>query len=205
MNDADGRGGCAAISLNPTLEQAKADLRRKIRDLRKAIDPGTRAEAGAAVVARLAASGKLDGQIVSGFWPVGSEIDVRAAMLHAIAHGGRAALPVIVARARPLVFREWAPGRPMIGLGWLYEPPAAADLLVPTVLLTPLLAFDRHGGRLGQGGGFYDRSLAQLRDKGHVTAIGVAFAAQEVQNAPVDARDAPLDAVVTEKEWISCG
>jgi 5-formyltetrahydrofolate cyclo-ligase len=73
------------------------------------------------------------------------------------------------------------------------------------VLLTPLLAFDRHGGRLGQGGGFYDRSLAQLRDKGHVTAIGVAFAAQEVQNAPVDARDAPLDAVVTEKEWISCG
>jgi 5-formyltetrahydrofolate cyclo-ligase len=187
------------------LEQAKAELRRRIRDLRKAIDPAKRAEASGAAAARLAASGKLDGQIVSGFWPVGSEIDVRAAMLHAIAQGGRAALPVIVARARPLVFREWAPGRPMIGLGRLYEPPAAAEMLTPTVLLAPLLAFDRRGGRLGQGGGFYDRTLAQLRAKGHVLAIGVAFAAQEVQNAPVDARDAPLDAVVTEEEWISCG
>lgn len=180
-------------------------MRRRIRDLRKSMDVDQRAWFSAAIVDRLVESGKLDGQIVSAFWPVGSEVDVRQALLQAIRSGGRAALPVIVARARPLVFREWTHNGAMVKLGWLYEPPANAELLSPTVLLTPLLAFDRKGGRLGQGGGYYDRTLAALRSKGHVTAIGVAFAAQEVQNAPVDALDAPLDAVVTEKEWISCG
>jgi 5-formyltetrahydrofolate cyclo-ligase len=169
------------------------------------MDVDQRAWFSATIVDRLVESGKLDGQIVSAFWPVGSEADVRQALLHAISSGGRAALPVIIARARPLVFREWTPKGAMVKLGWLYEPPANAELLSPTVLLTPLLAFDRKGGRLGQGGGYYDRTLAALRSKGHVLAIGVAFAAQEVQNAPVDALDAPLDAVVTEKEWISCG
>lgn len=201
MNDADGRGGCAATSL----DQAKVEVRRRIRDLRKSMDVNQRAWFSASIVDRLVQSGRLDGQIVAAFWPVGSEVDVRQALLQAINTSGKAALPVIVARARPLVFREWTPKGAMVKLGWLYEPPANAELLRPTVLLTPLLAFDRKGGRLGQGGGYYDRTLAALRSEGHVTAIGVAFAAQEVQNAPVDALDAPLDAVVTEKEWISCG
>ena len=201
MNDADGRGGCAATSL----DQAKVEVRRRIRDLRKSMDVNQRAWFSASIVDRLVQSGRLDGLIVAAFWPVGSEVDVRQALLQAINTGGKAALPVIVARARPLVFREWTHNGAMVKLGWLYEPPANAELLSPTVLLTPLLAFDRKGGRLGQGGGFYDRTLSALRSEGHVRAIGVAFAAQEVQNAPVDGLDAPLDAVVTEKEWISCG
>jgi len=201
MNDADGRGGCAAKSL----DQAKSDLRRRIRDIRKSIGASQRAGLSAAISDRLARSERLNGQIVSGFWPVGSEVDVRPALNHVIATGGTALLPVIVARARPLLFREWTPETRMVRLGWLHEPPANAALAQPTVLLAPLLAFDRRGGRLGQGGGFYDRTLAMLRVKCHVLAIGVAFAAQEVQNAPVDVLDAPLDAVVTEEEWISCG
>jgi len=180
-------------------------MRRRIRDLRKSMDRNQRAWFSASIVDRLVESGRLDGGVVSAFWPVGSEVDVRQAMLHAIETGGRGALPVIVARSRPLTFREWTQKGAMVRLGWLYEPPANAELLTPTVLLTPLLAFDRKGGRLGQGGGYYDRTLAALRFKGHVLAIGVAFAAQEVQNVPVDGLDAPLDAVVTEREWISCG
>jgi 5-formyltetrahydrofolate cyclo-ligase len=61
-----------------------------------------------------------------------------------------------------------------------------------------MLAFDRRGYRLGYGGGFYDRTLAALRATGPVTAIGFAFAAQEVPEVPSDATDARLDAIVTE-------
>jgi len=201
MNDADGRGGCAASSL----ETEKADLRQSVRDARKRLTPSQRAQFSAAACDLLIASGALDGGVASGFWPVGSEIDVIPALEHLIACGGRAALPVIVARRTALMFREWVPDRPMVRLGWLYEPPANADLLIPSVLLTPLVAFDRRGGRLGQGGGFYDRTLASLRRRGPVTAIGVAFAIQEVDRAPTNALDVALDAVVTEKEWIRCG
>ncbi len=183
----------------------KAELRRMARDVRKRMSAVDRAAFSEAARDRLAASDLFSsGAVVSGFWAVGSEIDVVPALRAAIERGARAALPVIVARRRALAFREWRPDRPMVRIGWLYEPPAAADLLVPTVLLTPLLAFDRHGGRLGQGGGFYDRTLAALRMQSPVKAIGVAFAAQEVDKVPADARDAPLDAVVTEREWISC-
>ena len=201
MNDADGRGGCAATPL----DTAKSDLRRWARDARKRLSPTDRARFSTDACDRLAASGLLEAGVVSGFWPIGSEINVIPALEHVVRQNACAALPVIVARHRPLIFRQWMPERPMIRIGWLYEPPASADWLTPTVLLTPLLAFDRQGGRLGQGGGFYDRTLAALRRQGPVKAIGVAFGVQEVDKVPVDALDVALDAIVTEREWIACG
>jgi 5-formyltetrahydrofolate cyclo-ligase len=64
----------------------------------------------------------------------------------------------------------------------------------------PLLAFDRAGYRLGYGGGYYDRSLAALREQGATIAVGVAWPEQEVAAVPRDARDLPLDWIVTERE-----
>jgi 5-formyltetrahydrofolate cyclo-ligase len=71
------------------------------------------------------------------------------------------------------------------------------------LLITPLLAFDRSGGRLGQGGGFYDRTLRELRRQGAVFAVGLAFAGQEVERTPIGPGDEPLDAVLTEKGYIA--
>jgi 5-formyltetrahydrofolate cyclo-ligase len=77
--------------------------------------------------------------------------------------------------------------------------------VIPQVLFVPLLAFDREGYRLGYGGGFYDRSLAELRSAGAVLAIGLAYAGQEVARVPRGPKDQRLDRIVTETETIEIG
>ncbi len=113
---------------------------------------------------------------------------------------GPVLLPVTI-RGQPLVFRHWQPGMQMVRDGFGVEHPTETEAEgTPEALVVPLLAFDAMGQRLGYGGGFYDRTLAALRDAGSITAIGFAFAAQEMEKLPADATDQRLDAVVTEKE-----
>jgi len=134
--------------------------------------------------------------VLSGYMPMRTEIDPLPAMA---AHQGPVGVPVIIAKATPLRFREWSPGAAMIEGTFKAMIPAEGAWLDPEVLIVPLLAFDAHGYRLGYGGGFYDRTLAGLRARGPVLAVGFAFAAQEVPEVPIDAFDQRLDAVVTEK------
>jgi 5-formyltetrahydrofolate cyclo-ligase len=107
-------------------------------------------------------------------------------------------MPVVTGPGERLRFRLWTPESPMTDGGFGTRVPAAGDWVEPAVLIVPLLAFDRRGFRLGYGGGFYDRTLAALRAAGPVTAIGFAFAAQEVPQVPTDATDQRLDLIVTE-------
>lgn len=139
--------------------------------------------------------------IVSGYWPMEEEMDIRPLMTALHERGCTLALPVVAAKRRPLVFRQWRPGDCLVKAGFgLSEPPADAPVIVPQVLLVPLVAFDASGNRLGFGGGFYDRTLLALRTAGPETrAIGIAFAFQEIDNVPHDATDQHLDAVVTER------
>lgn len=111
-------------------------------------------------------------------------------------------LPIVEAKGRPLRFRAWEPGAPLVSGGFGTLVPEAGAWVEPLVLVVPLVAFDRRGGRLGYGGGFYDRTLAGLRERGPVTAIGFAWAAQEDAGLPLEPTDAPLDLVVTEAEVI---
>ena len=142
-----------------------------------------------------------DGVAVSGFWPIGSEIDSRPLLLALAARGHVVALPVVVGRDRSLIFRAWREGDAMAeGPYGIREPLESAPEVVPQVLLVPLLAFDRAGYRLGYGGGFYDRSLAGLRAQGAATAIGAAWAGQEVPAVPHDDHDQPLDWMLSERE-----
>ena len=136
-------------------------------------------------------------QALAGYMPMRTEIDPLAAM---VAHLGPVGVPVIMAKATPLRFRIWEPGVPMIVGEFGAMIPAEGVWIEPAVLIVPLLAFDAQGFRLGYGGGFYDRTLAGLRARGRVVAVGFAFAAQEVDVVPVDAYDQKLDAVVTERE-----
>jgi 5-formyltetrahydrofolate cyclo-ligase len=136
--------------------------------------------------------------VASGYLPIRDEIDPLPAMRRLAARGLRVAVPVIAAKATPLRFRAWTPDCAMVPGPFGTMAPATGDWLTPDLLIVPLLAFDRAGHRLGYGGGYYDRTIAGLRAIGPVLAIGFAYAAQEVARVPVEATDAPLDAVVTE-------
>ncbi|MGD9740973.1 MAG: 5-formyltetrahydrofolate cyclo-ligase, partial [Bauldia sp.] len=114
--------------------------------------------------------------------------------------GWTTAMPVIEGPRRPLAFRAWKPGEPTVAGVWdIPRPTEDAALLDPDVLIVPLLAFDAEGYRLGYGGGFYDRTLAKLRAMKPVVAVGVAYSAQEMAQAPRGEHDQPVDWVLTEK------
>ncbi|HEY6919192.1 MAG TPA: 5-formyltetrahydrofolate cyclo-ligase [Tabrizicola sp.] len=136
------------------------------------------------------------GKVLSGYMPMRSEIDPLPAMA---VHQGPVGVPVIVAKATPLRFREWSPGCKLVEGTFKALVPEEGAWLEPEVVIVPMLAWDRRGYRLGYGGGFYDRTLELLRARGRVLAVGFAFAAQEVEAVPTDAFDQRLDAVVTEK------
>ena len=135
------------------------------------------------------------GKALAGYMPMRTEIDPLPAMS---AHQGLVGVPVIIAAATPLKFREWGPGVAMVAGDFGALIPAEGAWVTPQVVIVPLLAFDPRGFRLGYGGGFYDRTLQGLRAKGPVLAIGFAFAAQEVDAVPTDDFDQRLDLIVTE-------
>ncbi len=141
------------------------------------------------------------GRTLAGYAAIRSEIDPMPAMA-AMAPFGPVCLPVIAAPESPLAFREWTPGAAMNAGPFGAMVPADGRWHVPEVLIVPLVAFDRRGGRLGYGGGFYDRTLAGLRARGRAVAIGFAYAAQEAGDLPQEPTDAPLDLIVTEREVI---
>ncbi|MBV9757935.1 MAG: 5-formyltetrahydrofolate cyclo-ligase [Alphaproteobacteria bacterium] len=140
------------------------------------------------------------GAVVAGFWPIREEIDIRPLLTALAERGNPVVLPVTPARGELLTFRRWQPGAPLVAGRFGTVHPEGEERQ-PDVLLVPLLAFDRAGRRLGYGGGFYDRTLAALPG---ATAIGCAFAAQEVEQVPAGPGDARLDAVATELGIIDC-
>lgn len=133
---------------------------------------------------------------LAGYMPMRTEIDPLPAMAR---HQGAVGVPVILAAATPLRFREWGPEVAMVPGEFGALIPAEGAWVEPQVVIVPMLAFDSRGYRLGYGGGFYDRTLQLLRASGPVLAIGFAFAAQEVAEVPIDEFDQRLDAVVTER------
>lgn len=187
--------------MTTSIPEAKARLRTAAQAARaRAAASG---EAAAAEVRRRVIEDLDPGptQVVSGYWPLKDELDPRPAMAALAAMGHSLCLPVVVGRDRPLVFRAWDDKTALqpAAFGTMVPGPDC-PVLEPELLLVPLLAFDRRGFRLGYGGGFYDRSLAGLRAWGRATAVGVAFAAQEVPEVPIEAADEKLDWIVTERE-----
>lgn len=178
------------------LKQAKQAARQMAKERRAGLD----AQACGARLAQHLLDGFSfpAGAAVSGFWPLGDEIDITG-LLHTLhARGHPIALPVTLGKRQPLSFRRWQPGDVLQSEPFGTLRPIG-DPLVPDILLVPLLAFDRTGARLGYGGGFYDRTLAGLPGR---PRIGCAFAAQEMDIVPAGPEDMRLDAVVTEQGLI---
>jgi len=141
------------------------------------------------------------GTIVSGYSPIRGEIDPTPLMRKLAAQGAQLALPAVMPRGTSLAFRAWfANDRLMAGPLGILEPSPAAAEMIPNIMLVPLAAFDRRGHRIGYGAGHYDRTLAHLRKIKPIAAIGLAFAAQEIEAVPALAHDERLDYVLTEAE-----
>ncbi len=185
------------------MDDSKVVLRRDAIARRDAL-PAVARQAGAeAIAARPFPLPLAPGVIVSGFMPLGNEINPLPLMRKLAGDGAALALPVVAGRGKALVIREWTFGAPLTAGVWgIREPAPEAAAVEPDILLVPLLAFDRTGHRLGYGGGYYDRTIAELRVRKPVVAVGLAFAAQEVPKVPATPRDARLDLVLTEREVI---
>ena len=182
-----------------TLNDDKATLRRTMLAWRGNLGESERAGAAEALAAVLRREKPVEApSIVSGFWPIKDEIDIRPLMSDLIDQGCRLALPVVHKRGEPLSFRAWRPGDALdAGAFGTLQPSASCETLEPDALLVPLLACDEEGFRLGYGGGFYDRTLLALRRRRAVVAIGVGFDGQLVPAVPHGPEDERLDWLLT--------
>ncbi|NGQ91113.1 5-formyltetrahydrofolate cyclo-ligase [Rhodobacter sp. HX-7-19] len=175
-----------------TIDEAKAAARKAAFAARKeafARGQGQAAELLADVLA------PYRGKALAGYMAMRTEIDPTAAMA---AHPGPVGVPVILGAGQALKFREWSPGCAMVAGEFGALIPAEGAWVEPEVVIVPLVGFDARGYRLGYGGGFYDRTLAGLRARHPVLAVGFAFAAQELPEVPIDQYDQRLDVIVTE-------
>ena len=185
------------------ISDAKAILRREAVARRDALPAAERQQAAETIAGRPFPVAVPSGAIVSGFMPLKSEISPLPLMRKLAEAGARLALPVVAGKGLPLIMRGWTFGAPLASGVWgIREPMPDAPAVDPDILIVPLLAFDRRGYRLGYGAGYYDMTLTALRARKPVVAIGIAYAAQEVDTVPITPRDARLDLVLTEKETI---
>ena len=186
------------------LDQDKKAARAEATGRRRsafAADPDAGEALAKRVIEQAEALGLASGVAISAYWPMQDEMDVRPLLRELARIDCLIALPVVVGKGHPLVFRRFRPGAALTpGPFGLSEPDRGEPEVTPRIVFAPLLAFDRLGNRIGWGAGFYDRTLADLRARAPVTAVGVAYAAQELAHVPAQAHDQPLDWIATERE-----
>lgn len=182
-----------------SLAELKKSLRAAALGRRDALDPQWRIEASLRIAEAGAALGVGPGEVVSGFWPIRSEVDVRPLMAALAECGARLALPAILDR-ETIVFRELVRGAPLVDMGFgTAGPGPEATVLEPDLMLVPLAAFDARGHRIGYGGGYYDRAIERLRAAGRAPRLaGVAFDCQQVERVPDEPHDIVLSEMLTE-------
>ncbi len=191
------------MSTDLPLQHRKAEIRAEALAKRDALPAEERAAAAELIAARAFPIAIASGVIVSGFMPMKTEINPLPLMKTLAQAGAQLALPAIQGRGHPLIMRSFAFGDDLARGQWgIREPKPEVPEVAPDIVIVPLAAFDRAGNRIGYGAGYYDMTLAALRARKPVTAIGIAFAAQQMPQVPTDARDERLDLVLTEREVI---
>ena len=187
------------------LKRAKRAVRRRVLELRDAIDPTTRDRAGVVIARRVASLPEVSAAgTVMAFWSFGSEVPTAPLLALLRERGVRVALPRI--EGSRLELRTWTPGDPVEATGFGAMEPVGGETVapsVPDVVVTPAVAFDRTGRRVGYGGGFFDRLFDEVRPDAF--RVGIAFDLQVVtEQLPAGAFDRTVDAVVTETEVVRC-
>lgn len=143
--------------------------------------------------------------ILSAYWPLRGEPDLRPWLARQHEAGHTCVLPVVVEKGSPLVFRRWSPGCAMEKSFWNIPVPAARQEFTPQLLLAPVVGFDARCYRLGYGGGYFDRTLAQLQASGaHFHVVGVGFESARLPSIQPLPHDIALQAIVTDAATSSC-
>lgn len=174
----------------------KRELRSAMRALRKRLSV---ADATAAVRATDYVADLPEGAVVALYRAMGSELETDALAVALEAVGRRLCLPVVLERDAAMVFRAWSPGEPLeLDAAGCPAPLPFAEVVEPDLILTPLLAFDGSGGRLGQGGGYYDRTFAARPE---AIRVGFAYAGQAVERLALEDHDVRLHGVLTENGY----
>lgn len=181
------------------IKAIKKQFRQEALARRDALDPHWRIEASLKMAE---AADKIDigpQEVVSGFWPMLSEVDVRPLMFALRQQGARLTLPAIMDKTT-IVFRELVRGAPLIDMGFGTSGPGPeAEVLEPTLMLVPLAAFDSRGHRIGYGAGYYDRAIAKLQDGPRPPRlIGIAYECQRIDQVPDQPHDVPIPEFLTE-------
>jgi 5-formyltetrahydrofolate cyclo-ligase len=178
------------------LRWRKAERERLIT-MRLAIPADKRAEDSAGIAANLdRLLPSLEGKIVSLYWPLRGEPDLRGWLASILQRGAICALPVVAQKNAPLVFHRWRPGEKLVRGFWNIPVPEKEEAVTPDIALAPVVGFDERGYRLGYGGGYFDRTLAVLPPTRRVIGVGYsAFAIATIYPLP---HDIPMDAIVTE-------
>lgn len=185
------------------MSETKAELRSRLRETRKRLkaalpDAGRDLASG---VGALLAGLDVRPRTAAIYLPLGSEIDTAPLAAELMQRGLALSLPRVDAPDSPMSFRAWSPGNPVApDPQGCAAPLATAAAIQPELLFVPLVAFDAEGGRLGQGGGHYDRTLAALAGNRSIV-IGLAFSGQEVERIPCDPHDQKLDGILTERGY----
>lgn len=195
----------ASVDAQDSLEVARwrSVERKRLRAARLDVTVEARAAAAQSIATRLDELiakhiGDVSGRVVSAYWPIKAEPDLRFWMESLHSRGALTALPVVEIPATPLVFRAWQPGTRMERGHWnIPVPPADAARLLPEVALAPLVGWDGAGYRLGYGGGYFDRTLAALSPKPFV--IGVGLHSARLATIFPQPHDVRLDAIITEE------
>ncbi len=176
--------------------------RQWLIEQRLAVPPAARKAKSEVIAQRLdALLGDPAGRVVSAYFPFRGEPELRSWLESIALRGGRGALPVVVRKQAPMVFRGWRRGEALVPGVWNIPIPAAGEEVIPDVVIAPLVGFDRQGYRLGYGGGFFDRTLAALPRRPLV--IGVGYASQEIATLYPLPHDIAMSAIVTEDETFS--
>lgn len=200
---------CYADEVDPAymglgVEAARAGLMRwrkaervKLIAYRLAISAETRSRHGREITATLDERvGDPAGHIFGLYWPFRGEPDLRQWMETLIERGGACALPVVIEKGAPLVFRRWRPGCAMTRGVWNIPIPAEGPEVTPDIVISPVVGFDPGRYRLGYGGGFYDRTLAGMATKPRV--FGVGYSGQALATIHPQPHDIPMDEIITE-------
>ena len=186
-----------------SLQNLKNELRGRALARRDELSVEARIDAAATIAGASLPAELPSGVIVAGYSPINSEIDPFPLMRSLADRGATLALPVIIERDTPLIFRAWRSEEDLVrGPFGIFQPSSDAPEVEPDIVLAPLAAFDRDGHRIGYGRGYYDRTLQNLRAVKRMTVIGLAFAVQEIEVVPRLPHDEQLDCVLTERDLI---
>ncbi len=176
--------------------------RGRLRNARQSLSVTARQQVGEALARHLhqLILDRFDGaagRVLSAYWPIKGEPDLRPLMAQLHGAGCIVALPVVEQKAAPLVFRRWTPDCQMVRGDWnIPVPPPESDRLVPEITLAPVVGWDPGCFRLGYGGGYFDRTLAALAPRPF--SIGVGFQSAKIRTIFPQPHDIPLDVIVTE-------